>query len=80
MLNKIYIKQCVSINGIEIQFSDRELDCMYELCRGKTMKGIASCFGISPRTVESHLRNIKHKLQCNYKSEIIEFCFNNSVS
>lgn len=75
MLSKTYIGRGTLINGTKVNFSNRELECMRELCKGKTMKAIASHFGISPRTVESHLRNIKCKLQCNYKSEIIAFCF-----
>lgn len=73
IISKSNIKQDFLVNGIKVHFSNRELQCMRELCRGKTMKAIASCFGISPRTVESHFRNIKWKLQCNYKSQIIEF-------
>ena len=73
MITKEAIRKKLVTSDIKIRFSDRELDCIEGLFKGKTMKGIASVFKISPRTVETHLRNIKWKLKCNYKSEIIDF-------
>jgi LuxR family quorum-sensing system transcriptional regulator SolR len=52
-------------------FSDRELDCIKYLLMGKTMREISEKLFISPRTVETHLENIKNKLGCNKKSEAI---------
>jgi len=52
--------------------TSREQDCLSYLVRGKTMKQMAHLMRISPRTVESHLINIKEKLHCKTKSDLIE--------
>lgn len=50
----------------------RENQCLIELIKGKTAKEIAKKLHISCRTVESHLENVKGKLGCRNKSELIE--------
>ena len=35
---------------------------------------------VSPRTVETHMENIKNKLGCNKKSEVITFLFKNGFA
>lgn len=54
--------------------TEREMDCVFYLMRGNTMKRIAKYMNISPRTVETHLENIKTKLNCNDKADIVEYC------
>lgn len=56
------------------KLSERELDCIFYLLRGYTMKEIAKSLAISPRTVETHLETIKVKLNCSSRSQIIEDC------
>ncbi len=51
----------------------RELDCLYELATGQTMKEIAKSIEISPRTVETHLNHVKDKLSLATKSDLIQF-------
>jgi DNA-binding CsgD family transcriptional regulator len=53
-------------------FSQRELECLFFLLRGKTAKTIAKMLLISHRTVEDHCEQIKFKLECQTKSEVIE--------
>jgi DNA-binding CsgD family transcriptional regulator len=52
-------------------FSKRELDCIECLFLSLTTKEIAKSLGLSKRTVEHYLENIKSKLGCNKKSEIL---------
>lgn len=59
----------------ETYFSKREKDCMYFLIRGKTAKETAQLLGLSPRTVENYLSNIKIKLNVYSKSELIDKIF-----
>jgi len=54
------------------ELTDRELECLFYLVRGKTAKQTASLLFISKRTVESHMVNIKSKLNCATKSDLIE--------
>lgn len=69
--NRSYI---LSKPNLHKQLTDREMDCIFYLLRGNTMKKIAKHLNISPRTVETHLEQIKYKLNCANKSEIVEQC------
>jgi len=53
-------------------FTVREHDVFKNIFLGLSAKQIAQRLSISPRTVESHIERIKHKLQCGYKSNIVE--------
>jgi DNA-binding CsgD family transcriptional regulator len=44
--------------------SQRELECIQWLYKGKTVPEIALILNISKRTAEKHILNIKNKLQC----------------
>ena len=57
--------------------STRQEEVLFYLVRGKTAKSIANVLHISVRTVESYLNDIKLKLGCNSKSELIEFAIYN---
>ncbi len=61
-------------------FSNRETDCIKKLLLGKTMREAAEELFVSPRTVETHMENIKNKLGCNKKSEVITFLFKNGFA
>lgn len=73
-INKIkynYIANAYQFNKI----SNRERECVYYLARGMTCKEIAQAMRISYRTVEKHLENIKDKLTCHSRSDIISKVF-----
>jgi DNA-binding CsgD family transcriptional regulator len=55
----------------ELHLSRRELICVYYLMKGLSIKETAWCIGASPRTVESHLSNCKHKIGSNNCFELI---------
>jgi len=55
-----------------LNLTEKQENCLFLLVRGKTVKEIAKILNISPRTVEGHLEAIKIKMNCKYKSEIIE--------
>ncbi|MCF6776715.1 LuxR C-terminal-related transcriptional regulator [Thiotrichales bacterium 19X7-9] len=59
-----------------ISLTARELDCLYEIGKGFTMKEVAKNFNISPRTIETHLNHIKDKLSLTTKSDLINFARN----
>lgn len=50
----------------------REIEVLYHLIRGKSLKKIGDLLEISPRTSEQHLENIKLKLNLDSKEDIIE--------
>ena len=56
-------------NPIEI-LSDREFEVFMSLAKGKSTNEIADTMCLSPRTVGTHLYNIKQKLNANNSAEI----------
>ncbi len=59
-----------------LPLSKRELDCLELLAKGYSSKKIAQNLNISFRTVEKHLENIKIKLNCNTKDQLIQIVEN----
>lgn len=51
--------------------TQREQECVYYLTRGFTFLEIGQYLNISPRTVETHITNIKIKLNVKTRSELI---------
>lgn len=48
----------------DIHFTERELQCISYLSLGKTAEEVSIILNISRRTVESHIENIKRKMNC----------------
>jgi DNA-binding CsgD family transcriptional regulator len=63
----------------EFNISQRQLECLFYLLRGKSANEIALVLGLSKRTVETHIENIKFKLQCDNKNKVIEFAIDNGL-
>ncbi|MGI9215285.1 MAG: helix-turn-helix transcriptional regulator, partial [Gammaproteobacteria bacterium] len=57
----------------KVAFTSREIDIIACVVQGRTAKKIAFLLGISPKTVENHLRNIMLKIVCYSKDKIIDF-------
>lgn len=62
-----------------IKFTNRELDCLRLFVRGYTTPEVAYTLGLSKRTAETHLENIKNKTGINAKSDLIKFVFSNNL-
>lgn len=56
---------------MSVQFTKREYECLFLMVRGQTAKEIGLCLDVSPRTVESHIENIKVKLDVSRRSQLI---------
>lgn len=56
-------------NPVDV-LSDREFEVFMALAKGKTTNEIADTLCLSPRTVGTHLYNIKQKLNANNSAEI----------
>jgi len=59
------------------KLTNRETDVVFYMLRGKNSREIADIMFISPRTVEFHIDNIKSKLACNKRSQILEYAIAN---
>lgn len=53
-------------------FTRRELECLIELSKGKTISKTATTLGISSRTVEFYVKKLREKLSCQSKPELLE--------
>lgn len=62
----------------DIKFTLKEIDVISALINGKSIKSIAALLNLSPKTVETHLRNIKQKLNCSSKETVIDFIENSN--
>lgn len=51
--------------------TQREKECLKHLLEGKSIKGIATTLSLSPRTVEYYLVNVKNKIGCWNKEELV---------
>jgi DNA-binding CsgD family transcriptional regulator len=60
----------------EYDLSKRQLECLFHLLRGQSANDIAITLDIGKRTVETHLDNIKSKLGCDTKSQLIDKALN----
>ncbi len=61
--------------GLDVQtynLTIRQVDCLYYLVKGMTIKQIARELNLSPRTIEHYLDAVKIKLNCISRSELIE--------
>ncbi len=55
----------------ETYLTSQEFSCVLLLMKGKTTKEIAKALKIKPRTVEAHIDNIRTKLNCHTKVEVV---------
>lgn len=62
----------------DIKFTLKEIDVISALINGKSIKSIAALLNLSPKTVETLLRNIKQKLNCSSKETVIDFIENSN--
>lgn len=53
------------------KLTKRECECVFLLIRGKTAKEIADLLSLSKRTIESYIENIKNKMHCQSKAELL---------
>lgn len=54
-----------------VYFTQREAQVMFYTLNGFGIKKIAALFTLSPRTVEFYVNNMKAKLHCRFKSELM---------
>lgn len=64
----------------ETELTLRELEIVKQLADGKLQKEIASTLFISPRTVETHKKNIQKKLGINNTVDLVKFAIREGIT
>jgi DNA-binding CsgD family transcriptional regulator len=59
--------------GNEFSLSAREYECLESVILGRSMRNIANSLNLSPRTVETHIKNIKRKAGFDTKDQLVSF-------
>ena len=60
---------------ISLRLTNQESACVQQLLQGKSFKETAKFLTLSPRTVESYIKNIKNKTGYESTSELLDFLF-----
>jgi DNA-binding CsgD family transcriptional regulator len=63
---KLFLKTTMAI-------SPQEEKCLELYQQGHSAQSTAAILGLSLRTVESYFENIKYKLQCNSKRDLLQW-------
>lgn len=66
-------KFCFSTPYGDVFLSRQELNCLRHLALGRSQESISEQLGLSRRTVESYLLNIKNKLNAESKEELLVY-------
>lgn len=63
----------------DLDLTTRQMDCLFYLLRGKTSKETAAILGLSSRTIEYYIIQLKNKFSCHTKSELVDFAINKGL-
>ncbi|WP_328497916.1 helix-turn-helix transcriptional regulator [Streptomyces sp. NBC_00414] len=55
----------------QLSLSSREREILVRICDGETYHAIARGLGISPHTVDTHIRRIRHKTGIFNRSQLV---------
>lgn len=58
--------------GHRVAITAREFDCLKGIGQGRAVKEIGLALGLSPRTVEGYLNNLKNRLGVDHRSELVD--------
>ena len=77
---KVLGKRSLAAYGLGSKYGDayftrREAECMVLLLKGKTINSVADILELSPRTVEYYIKNMKSKIGCRTKFELVDLIY-----
>jgi len=81
-LLKKYLRTKKISNTLEDKkiLTNRELAILKLFCKGFTYKEIGAKLNISPRTVETHKKNIQTKINVRSTAEMVEYAYQNQLN
>lgn len=59
--------------------TEREMDCLFYVIRGKTTQSIATLLQLSTNTVAAYIKSIKRKFGCQTRTQIIEIAISKNL-
>lgn len=65
----------VQSNEPTYNLTKRELECLYYMIRGKSAKDVGDKLCLSKRTIEDYNNNLKNKMGCLTRSQVIDKAF-----
>jgi DNA-binding CsgD family transcriptional regulator len=74
-IDRFFIPDCEN----DVYLTKREAECASHMLDGATAKQIGKLLDISHRTVESHLNQVKEKLRCSTKEQLVDFLFSSNI-
>ncbi|HSW68979.1 MAG TPA: LuxR C-terminal-related transcriptional regulator [Gammaproteobacteria bacterium] len=74
-IERFFIPNCET----NVYLTKREAECAAYMLDGATAKQIGKLLSISYRTVESHLNQIKEKMNCTSKEKLIDFLLSSNI-
>lgn len=60
-----------NVKYLNSHLTQRQKDCIFYLTKGMTIKQIAKKLNLAPKTIEHYLKNIRTKLNCKTRAELI---------
>ena len=78
--NMVFRKRSLIAYGLGSKYGDayftrREAECMVLLLKGKAINSVADILELSPRTVEYYIKNMKSKIGCRTKFELVDLVY-----
>lgn len=61
--------------GHPANLSSREVECLFYISRGFSVKEIARALDLSPKTVEQYLEHLRFRLDLSLRSDLVKFYF-----
>lgn len=71
-LQKQQFSYLLNDNYFNDNLTPRETECLFFILRGKSSKAIAKILNLSVKTIEYYTEQLKYKIDCANKSELIE--------
>lgn len=68
-----------SVENVHEKLSNRELEVLMQLARGKSLKQVASDLSLSPKTVGVHKHNLCRKTGLRSMVDIVKYCQNHGL-
>lgn len=80
-VQQIFARQIsTNVSDADKPLSEREIDVLKLFAKGLNFKQIAQLLAISPRTVETHKKNILEKLALNNTIEMVKYAVKNGLA